>query len=151
MASVRSGAFDDIPALLALSRAMHAESPRFRGLPFDEVKVLTLLDALVRSGGVHIAENEGRLVGMVCGFVTEHFFGPVKIASDFALYVTPAHRGASVASRLVKAFETWARSMGADEITLGVSTEVHAERTAQLYERLGYARSGIVLRKSAHV
>jgi GNAT superfamily N-acetyltransferase len=63
-------------------------------------------------------------------------------ACELAVYVTPEHRGRT-GMRLIKAFEAWAWDRGADEITLGISTEVDPERTAALYARLGYRRSGI--------
>jgi hypothetical protein len=44
---------------------------------------------------------------------------------------------------MIKLFEQRAKDLGAKEISLGISTEIHAERTANLYEKLGYKRSGI--------
>jgi GNAT superfamily N-acetyltransferase len=104
------------------------------------------------TGCIFVAERERILVGMMAGFVFEHFFGFDKIASDYVLYVSPAHRGGTLMVRLVKAFESWAIGLGADEIAVGVSTEVDPQRTVMLYERLGYRRSGFnVLKEIDHV
>ncbi len=139
----------DLVQLLEMGRLMHAESPRFRPVPFSTEKAQQLIEQLISRGGAFVAEVDGALVGMFGGVVFEHFFSTTKMAADVVLYVTPEYRGGSLAARLVHAFERWAIEAGADELVLGVSTGIEAERTAGLYERLGYERSGISLLKTA--
>lgn len=130
-----------------MGRLMHGESPRFRPLPFSQEKAQQLIEALIARGGAFVADIGGTLVGMFGGVVVEHFFSTTKMACDVVLYVTPEYRGTRIAPRLVHAFERWAIEAGADELVLGVSTGIEADRTASLYERLGYERSGITLTK----
>ena len=89
----------------------------------------------------------GTVIGGFMGAVTYSFFGDDVIASDFALYIEPEHRGGMSAARLVKAFEDWAINLGAKEIYIGQSTGVEPERTVQFYERLGYEKVGYTTRK----
>lgn len=150
MAEIRRAAEADVPAMVGMAKLMRRESPRYRGTVFDEAKLTRLLLGLVRGqipGGALVAELGGALVGMVGGFVYQHFFGGGLTASDFGLYVAPAHRGGSIAPRLIGAFEDLVREAGAEDLVMGVSTEVEPERTAGLYERLGYRRTGISLLK----
>jgi len=139
---IRQGDTDDILSLIDLGRAMHEESPRFKDMDYDEEKLLNLGVNLAEQGGIFLAEKNGKPVGMVLGMVTEHFFGHDLMATDLAVYVHPDHRGGTLVVRLIKKFEAWAFSMGAKIVSMGVSTEVDAERTSQLYKRLGYRMTG---------
>ena len=146
---IRTATEADLPRLVEMARDMHAESPRYRHLDFSAEKTArAILTLLTHAEGVAVvAEKEGHIVGMLGGFVTEHFFGRDKVACDLGLYVVPDERGSSLAPRLVRAFESWAREAGAADCVMGVSTEVMAERTAALYERMGYVMSGFTMRK----
>lgn len=149
--SVRRARPTDLPTLLALGRAMHAESPRYRHLAFDEGKTARLIGFLIdrpAAGVLFVAESVGQIVGLFGGAIGEHMYTHGRFANDLAIYVCPSHRGGVTMGRLLQAFEAWAVDAGADEILLGVSTEVHAEQTAGMFERKGYARSCISLRKT---
>lgn len=150
MAEIRAATEKDIPAMLGLAKRMHGESPRFARLTFSPAKCEALLRGLLGGqvvGGVLVAEKAGIIVGMAAGFVVEHFFGIEKVASDLAVYVAPEHRGGSIAVKLIRAFEKVGREGGAVEVTLGISTEVAAERTVALYQDLGYRLSGYLMLK----
>lgn len=132
-----------------MGRRMHAESPRFRDSEYSAEKCAQTFDRLLANdyGVVLVAESNGEVVGMMAGFALEHFFSTDITASDVVVYVVPEARGTSAAARLIRAFEQWAVDKGASEIMLGVSTEVHSERTAAFYGRLGYPHSGHVVLK----
>lgn len=150
MADVRLATEADIPAIVGLAKRMHGESPRFARLTFVPEKVAAAALAVVSGrvqGGALVAEKGRIIVGMMVGFVTEHFFGAEKTASDLAVYVAPEHRGGLIAVKLIRAFEQIARKAGAVELLLGISTEVAAERTLELYQGLGYRRSGFSVLK----
>lgn len=139
---VRYATEADIPALIELGRAMHAESPRFAVHQYSPAKTAATIQFLIAHGVVLVAEKAGEPVGMMGGMVAPQPFLDSMQGVELAVYVAPAHRGRT-GMRLIRAFEAWAFDRGADEITLGISTEVDIERTAALYERLGYRRSGI--------
>jgi len=140
---VRQATIEDIGSLISLGREMHDESPLFSQLDYDEAKLAALGEKLLEQGGVFLAEDEDLVVvGMFVGMVNKYFFGNDLVASDFALYVDEDHRGGSIGVRLVKAFEKWAFEFGAKVILLGISTGIQANRTAQLYSRLGFKTHG---------
>lgn len=133
-----------------MGAAMHAESPRFRTMPYSEEKVYnTAMCLLTRQleGGILVAESGDIIVGMMSFVVGEQFFGPARYASDLVVYVRPEHRGGSAFVKLIRAFERWADEFGVCEKLLGVSTMVHPEKTIAAMERLGYAVYGGCLRK----
>lgn len=139
---IRPATRDDIPALIELGRAMHAESPRFSRHPYSPAKTAGTIDFLLANGAVFVAVKGGQAVGMMGGMVAPGWFTDEATAIELAVYVAPEHRGRT-GMRLIRAFEAWAFEHGAVEVTLGITTEVDTERTAALYEHLGYRRAGL--------
>lgn len=150
MVKIRPAAAADIPTLVSLAEQMHAESPYFSRFKFLGPKVAALLTKLLEpgaAGGVLVAQKDGMIVGMAAAFVYEHFFGDDKVASDLAVYVVREQRGSTTGIKLIRALENMCRDLGAKDITLGVSTEIEAERTAELYQCIGYRQKGRMLTK----
>lgn len=147
---IRDAVEDDIPALLAMARDLHAESPRYARLSFSVAKVEALIRSLLSStlasapiGGVFVAEKAGKIVGMLGAYVHAPYFSEDKIASDYTLYIVPEQRRRGRAAiGLVRAMEKWAWDNGAVDIVPGTSTMIDAESTAHFYEKLGYAKYG---------
>lgn len=135
----------DIPQMLALGEAMHAES-RYARMAWCTPKVCGLLDMLIASddGLVLVAERGGEIVGGFMGMVSEHYFSRDKVATDFALFIAPDRRGGIAASRLLQAYREWAQARGAVSVQLGVTTGVNTEDTARLFERCGFERVGVL-------
>lgn len=142
--SVRAATLDDMAAILEMGRALHDESPRYAHLSFNEEKVFNLAHQVLTGprGGAFVAEKDGRIVGMVAGYVIEHWFSDDVIASDYTFYVWPAHRGGRAALLLWREFEAWAKAHGAVDCVPGITTGINMESTARFFEHLGYARAG---------
>jgi GNAT superfamily N-acetyltransferase len=123
-----------------MGRAMHAESPRYRAMDFDPVKVRAVAGRLMAgdAGMVFLADAGGEVTGMAAATIGERWFGPDRYVTDLVVYVRPEHRGGSAFFRLVCALEGWAAQQGVLQVDLGVSTGVQVEQTVRAYERLGY-------------
>jgi GNAT superfamily N-acetyltransferase len=146
--SIRQAVAADVPALMVLGKAMHAESPRFSHLRFNAAKAEALLVRLLPGGGALVAERDGIIVGMMAGYTVPLWFSDDVIASDFVLYLIPEERRKGRAAfMLVRAFENWAIAQGAVDIAPSTTTGVDPEGTARFYEKLGYGRTGISLFK----
>lgn len=138
----------DLPALLALGAAMHAESPEYSVEPFEPDVLEATLREVLAEGGALVAEGPGgQLVGGVLGYTTTRFFNRRLVGSELGVFLRPEHRGGTAAVRLVRALERWSTSQGAQQQRLGVTTGVHTDRTRQLYEALGYRLVGVLLAK----
>lgn len=152
MISIRRATADDLPTLLAMASAMHAESPRYRDIEFAEDKLRELIQQLHDypvSCILLVAESAGGIVGMLWGYLVEYFFSRELMATDQLLYVSPEHRRGRTARRLVKAFEQWGAERGARNIQLGVSSGINNDGCAHFYERMGYHVTGISSSKAA--
>lgn len=144
---IRPATLQDLPALLAIGQDMAAESPRYSRLRFSRDKLAAALTTLIPAdwGFVRVIDGEQGIVAVMLAAVTEHWISSDRCASDLALYVDPRARGTMAATELICAYREWAREQGAVLLQVGVTTGVHTEKTAQLYEHLGFVRCGIVL------
>lgn len=141
MLMIRPLVLCDITKVVNLGRSMHEESPVFKHSSFDEKTVADLLALSLKTPEnvcVLVNDINGEITGGIIAFAYKNWFGPERVASDLALFVTPDKRGGVIAARLVKQYEQWAKSVGCSEVTIGVSTGVNTERTALLFQRLGY-------------
>ena len=146
--TVRLGTPKDREAVLMLVERMHAES-WFRRFRFDPSKIRYLYDTAMQSPDwvCFVAEQDSKVIGFYYGGITQHFFGPDTYACDLGLYVDRSYRGSTIGIRLLKAFEAWAMGKGVREICLGISTDIMADRTGELYKKLGYTSTAYTYRK----
>jgi GNAT superfamily N-acetyltransferase len=135
---VRQATSEDEVMLLARSKEMIAESPRFKVADFNNKKATAEALSVIEHGGWFIAEEDGEFVGMICGDVKAEWFGDDLMGYDLFVYVVPEHRGGLGLWLLVQEFEKWCWSRGAKSIDLGVITEIHPEKTIKAYAKLGY-------------
>ena len=141
---VRRMRAEDVDGMVLLGQAMHGESA-FSERVFSSEKLGSLLHHYVNTpehcfGAVAYIGPD--MVGMFAGYTTDYFFGPELVACDLFWYVSPAHRGSRAGLKLLRSFESWAKSRGVSEISAGVSTAVAFERTGALLQRLGYTQVG---------
>jgi hypothetical protein len=136
---VRRAVPADVPALVEMVRALLLES-RLSFLPFSEQKVKSVFERLIDANDtccLFVADREGALIGFVGGKMTYYVFCDEYFAMDQGLYVSPECRGGSAAYRLVAAYHKWARSGGAREVCIAVSTGVKIEATDRLLKGVG--------------
>jgi RimJ/RimL family protein N-acetyltransferase len=144
----------DIPVLVEMGAAMHAESPRYRDKSFDPAMLAEFLRILITGEDfcVFIAERGGDPAGMIGGSVALFFFSSKdRYASDMGFYVKPEFRGGSTVLKLVEAYEEWAVNKGVlpEDITLGVSCE--NKKLGELLGKIGYTQSGELYRKNGRI
>lgn len=159
--TVRPATHSDIPAIIALGRAMHDASPVYRAMPWDDEQVRSLLCGCVTSGACFVAMlrphwngiaavhmPESLPVGFIAGFTAQTFFGPTPYVADLTLYVATEYRGNGVAAALLAAWDAWWPTTGARFSALGVSAGIHDERALALYAAAGYVQTGVTVSKA---
>lgn len=152
---IRKAVPDEKELVIEMIAAMCAESPFYSRKPLSLERVDRLVSFFIddaESGGF-VADESGKLVGMIAGMVAPSMTHDLLFAADIGVYVDPDRRGSSVAVRLIKVFEEWAFGQGVDFISLGISTGVQPEKTLKVYERLGYKLSsfGAIKERDCHV
>lgn len=141
MANIRPALREELPAIIALGRLMHAESwQRFE--PYAPDRLHGTLTDILNHGFLWVHEIGGEIDGAMAGFVAECWYADVKIAGELGIYVRPSANGGIAAMRLIKQFIAWATERGAAEITLGITTGINIAETGRIYERLGFEHVG---------
>ena len=124
--------------------ALLAESRELEGIAVDREHIRRLLGA---KGPVQcLVAREGEvLLGTIILSVGPLWYAPkVLVARDLLVWVAPEHRGGSTFIRMIRAMEAWARNVGIAKIYLSQSTGIEVDKTARLYEKLGYSVSGFL-------
>lgn len=117
------------PVPVSMARVEQTFSGLFEHNPGSHVVLLVHTDA-------------GDLVGLLIGCVERYFYSDALQAQLIQWYVKKAFRGTSAAPRLVKAFVAWARSRGAHDVFMGISSGLNVHLTHRLMLRLGFAYLG---------
>jgi RimJ/RimL family protein N-acetyltransferase len=144
MIVLRAMGLEDIEDMVDMGVQMHAESA-FSGLDFDREKCRSLGQYYVDNPDTHfgvVAVLDGRVIGMLAGYVTPYYFGNDLIASDILWFVAPKHRGSRAGILLLQAFIKWSADRGASEVCIGISTAVAHEKTGRVLERFGFKHVG---------
>jgi GNAT superfamily N-acetyltransferase len=147
--NIRPANGDDVPAVIALGFQMHQESA-YNFLPFDSDKVHRFILSHIEHPESHcalVAEDEGAVIGMLGGYISDYFFCDEKVACDTVFFVHQAHRSSTAAARLVRAFREWAEARRVREICLAISSGTRAERTGRFYELMGFRCVGGVYKQ----
>lgn len=142
---IRRAKKEDILEMIELGAQMHAES-LYQEYAFDKARVHQTLSILTDSDiGVSIvAEKDGVIVGGMIGMVTQHYFGPDKVASDYALFISPTERVGRLAIKIIRAWVEAAKEAGANHVTVSNSTGVNIEGVKDLYTFVGFEHVGYV-------
>lgn len=141
---VRQAKEDDAAKLLALRRALDAESKFMLLEPGERQGTVEEQIARIRSANAGdnllllVAEDREDLVG---------FLGAIRGAvrrsrhtAALAMGVRSGHQGQGVGTALLAAFEAWAREHGITRLTLTVMT--HNDRALRLYGKMGFIKEG---------
>ena len=143
---IRFAGPDDKEALIALALENQAEIAHSNISVYRQRVDEALNALLVLNQGTHVlmvAETiEGKLAAGLMGCVERYYYSDELQAQLIQWYLRPAYRGTSIAPRLVKAFVEWAKSRGASEVFMGISSGIHVQQTDRMMRKLGFAHMG---------
>lgn len=144
---IRVATLGDLPKLVELAQELHEESC-YSSQKLDVEATEKKLAALINGEGVVFLEvRDGVVIGGLAGGLSHQWFSNEKVAFDYSFFITKSHRHGITALRLIRAFEYWAKGVGASRVVIGITTNIHPEATAKLYVAAGYAPSGTLFDK----
>jgi len=145
---IREATHEDLERLLVLGYEMHQES-RYKTMQYNLEKVAEFFTIAIDKPEwlALVVEIDGQVVGGFVGYAMPQWFSDDLFAGDNALFIEQRHRGGTAAARLIKKFSEWALSKGVKpgNISLGITTGVHMNKTQSLYEKLGLEQTGVIL------
>lgn len=144
---IRVATLEDLPRIMDLGEQLHHESPRWSRLSFNRAKAEAFMHMLLTSdnGVVFVAERDGVVVGGIAGYAEAHWSSDDIIANEVSFFMDGGARGNMAATRLICALKAWGGMRGAKWLHAGTSTGLDPERTAALYECMGFSRCAIGL------
>lgn len=96
--------------------------------------------------GTHVlmvAETvDGKLAAGLLGCIERYFYSDELQAQLIQWYLRSEFRGTSIAPRLVKAFVNWAKSRGASEVFIGITSGIKTQQSDLLMRKLGFVHLG---------
>jgi GNAT superfamily N-acetyltransferase len=143
MATYRRASAQDLPQILRLSEEMHAETS-FKVLGFSASKTATEIMSCILNFDMffEVAEDRGRIVGMLAAYVSQPYFSEDLVVYDHVWYVGKEARGTMVGPRLLKHLAEWAKLCRAKAVFVTLGSDVSQERVGKLVEKLGYSHLG---------
>lgn len=135
--TVREATPDDAFDVLMLAHQFGKEAPA--GFKFSKDKVESFFDRVLADPTMvwFVSEDEDGIGGFIVGLYTDHAFNDAKMAAELGWFMTKDKRGGTQAIRLVKAFEQWAKDIGAEYVAM--CDIIGLSDLANLYDRSGYS------------
>lgn len=136
--TIRLARKDDVFDILVLAKEFSKEAPASHKWSKDKTE--QFLDVAIDNelSTVIILEVDGEIVGAIVGLLNEMYMSQTKVATELAWFVSKDYRGSKGSLMLVKEFEVWAKSRGADYLCMG---DIHGITTLEkLYTRLGFKK-----------
>ena len=144
---IRRATPDDVLFIVGLGRQLHAESPHYRGRPFNVETVSVFVTWLLELHAGWLVTRDDVPIGYALAMASEDWISGEMVGTEVSIYVTPSFRGGMAFRSLALAMERWWISQGCVRWTVGASTGIEDARTVALYERMGYAPAGQVMQK----
>lgn len=144
--TIRFARAEDIPALVQIGHAYHAEG-RFKAYDYNPDKLAANLKGLIEdtSGArcFFVADDkEQKPYAALLGQVDSYFFSTTPIAQLIFFWVHPDHRGGPAAIKLMTAFKQWAENRNVLEIAVSVTSAIRIDRADTFFKKLGFQLTG---------
>jgi GNAT superfamily N-acetyltransferase len=131
MLSVKLATEADMPRLMELLRAMHAEI----GIgALNAPKVFHLVSRLLRDGAVLVAVEDNLIIGAIGLELRAWWYSDDTVLGDYFFFVDAEHRGSEAAVRLIERASEFAHQAGRP-LMLGVLSLVETERKNLFFRR----------------
>jgi RimJ/RimL family protein N-acetyltransferase len=133
---IREATEEDIFDILVLAREFSKEAPETH--KWNKEKTDAFLHNIIKNNNaiIFVLVKDDEVVGAIVGVVTEMFMANKIVATELAWFVSKEARGTPGSVKLIKKYEDWAKSCGADYVVLGDIKGI--SDLGNLYSRLGY-------------
>lgn len=129
---VRIATPEDLEIILSLSSKFLEASPYSSKGDLEKIRqlVLSFIEGDARDKIIFLYED----CGLLAASTTEFLFGKGKIAAEVAWWVNPERRKSDIGTKLLEAFEYWAKLVGCQSVTMACLDD----GISKFYESKGY-------------
>ena len=136
---IRMATASDEESLLAMARDFVAFSPYADLATATDQELRATIQWLTNNATIFIADKDNRPVGLLVAVISPLWYAPsCKVASEMAWWIDPQHRTGMAATRLVQAFEKWAKDNGAKAVCMSNLDVENATAVSRMLNKLGY-------------
>jgi len=136
---IRKAEIKDVIAIGELTRKFFKESLSDYGLRLDDETIQETLTNYINNLIGIIAEQDGRVVGVIGGLVTPSIFDKSQlIGQETVWYVDPKYRRGTTGIKLICAFEDECKVRGADLIVMVHMGNLYADVLDRYYKKRNY-------------
>jgi len=138
----------DLAGIVRLGEEMHRETA-FSNIEFSLERTAseTLRCILDPAYFANIALRDGKVVGILFGYLEQPFFTEQVAGYDCVWYVDRATRNTMVGPRLLSQFEAWTKAHGGSIVFTTLGSNYKSDRVGKLMERMGFEYQGGFYRK----
>lgn len=126
---IREANFNDIDEIMRIGNELIAIS-EYADMPIDPHLCRRNLAMMIGSKKFFsvVDEVNGQLYGFMFGVIDSVFWSSVKYATDIVIF---SKRNSGI--KMIKQFDSWAKSNGAIKAIMAITSGVDKDRTAKLY------------------
>jgi len=119
LTKIREATEEDVFDILVLAREFSKESPVTH--KWDKEKTEHFIISAINNNNtiIFILEDKDEIVGAIVGIINEMYMSQTVVATEMAWFVSKDYRGRKGSIMLMKTFEKWAETNGANYICMG--------------------------------
>jgi RimJ/RimL family protein N-acetyltransferase len=139
LTKIREATEEDVFDILVLAREFSKESPVTH--KWDKEKTEHFIISAINNNNtiIFILEDKDEIVGAIVGIINEMYMSQTVVATEMAWFVSKDYRGRKGSIMLMKTFEKWAETNGANYICMGAIEGI--TELDKLYTKSGYFKS----------
>jgi len=137
--TIRQTVIEDLPGILELVHEFHDESLNDLGVVCDDAVAKELMPKMIKTSIV--LEIEGKIVGVIAGFVTSHIVSKEPLMQETIWFVAKEHRKHGI--KLYRGFENMCRVMGMKHLVMGNMSGKRDEVFERFYLKRGFKLSEV--------
>lgn len=147
---VRNINTEDVEPLIELGRHMHAQSPVFRPYPFHPHVLRSWFFAAIEKPDTFfcaVATEDKEIAGAILACASPMIFSETRMSAELGFFVYEKYRGSRAAFALVNSFQEWSKKQNCVTMDTGVFAGIDNDKAIRFYERMGYEKLGMMMRK----
>jgi len=139
LTKIREATEEDVFDILVLAREFSKESPITH--KWNKEKTEHFIISAINNNNtiIFILEDKDEIVGAIVGIINEMYMSQTVVATEMAWFVSKDYRGRKGSIMLMKTFEKWAETNGANYICMGAIEGI--TELDKLYTKSGYFKS----------
>jgi len=134
----------DIPRIIEMGSRSLLDGPYAGIIKENPDQFAKFAAVMVMGATVLVAEEEGRVCGLLAFATADHHFSGEKYSAELMWYVEPEHRKGGVAIKMMWEAERIAKEQGSKHFVFTAPTD----EVAALYKRFGYSQLEVNYRKA---